>query len=199
LLRFQAVQHDLWDYDLVTGPKLLTVRHNGKMVDVVAQPTKFGFLYVFDRVTGEPLWPIEERAVPQSDVPGEVSSPTQPFPTKPPPFTRQKFTAADINPYIDAADQARLRDILKNARNDGRRPALRALSRRPAAGRRIEDHRPRRPRPDARVQRDHPLRAGSRRRRRLPREPRRRRDPVRRSRRSAGPSAAARTDPLLHS
>ena len=65
LWHFQAVHHDLWDYDLATGPKLLTVQHNGKMVDVVAQATKFGFLYVFDRVTGKPLWPIEERPVPQ--------------------------------------------------------------------------------------------------------------------------------------
>ena len=73
LWHFQAVHHDLWDYDLATAPKLLTVQHNGKTVDVVAQATKFGFLYVFDRVTGEPLWPIEERPVPQSDVPGEKS------------------------------------------------------------------------------------------------------------------------------
>jgi quinoprotein glucose dehydrogenase len=119
LWHFQAVHHDLWDYDLVTGPKLLTVRHNGKMVDAVAQPTKFGFVYVFDRVTGEPLWPIEERPVPKSDVPGDESWPTQPFPTKPPPFTRQKFTVDDINPYIDDADKARLREILLNARNEG--------------------------------------------------------------------------------
>jgi len=119
LWHFQAVHHDLWDYDLVTGPKLLTVRHNGKMVDIVAQPTKFGFLYVFDRVTGEPLWPIQERKVPKSDVPGEESWPTQPFPVKPPPFTRQKFTVDDINPYVDDAEKARLREILLNARNEG--------------------------------------------------------------------------------
>ena len=70
LWHFQVVHHDLWDYDLTTAPKLLTVRHNGKPVDIVAQPTKFGFLYVFDRVTGAPIWPIEERPVPKSDVPG---------------------------------------------------------------------------------------------------------------------------------
>ena len=92
LWHFQVVHHDLWDYDLTTSPKLLTVRHNGQMVDVVAQPTKFGFLYVFDRVTGKPLWPVEERPVPQSDIPGEHSWPTQPFPTNPPPYARQKFT-----------------------------------------------------------------------------------------------------------
>ncbi len=119
LWHFQAVHHDLWDYDLTAAPKLLTVRHNGKMVDIVAQPTKFGFLYVFNRVTGEPLWPIEERPVPQTDVPGEETWPTQPFPTKPPPFTRQKFTVDDINPYVDDAEKARLRELLLSARNEG--------------------------------------------------------------------------------
>jgi quinoprotein glucose dehydrogenase len=119
LWHFQAVHHDLWDYDLTTGPKLLTVRHNGKMVDVVAQATKFGFLYVFNRVTGEPLWPIEERPVPKSDVPGEEAYPTQPFPTMPPPFTRQRFTVKDINPYVDDAEKERLKNLLLNARNEG--------------------------------------------------------------------------------
>jgi quinoprotein glucose dehydrogenase len=119
LWHFQTVHHDLWDYDLTTAPKLLTVRHQGKTVDIVAQPTKFGLLYVFDRVTGVPLWPIEERPVPQSDVPGEESSPTQPFPTNPPPFARLTFAADDINPYVDEAERARLRGILQNARNEG--------------------------------------------------------------------------------
>jgi quinoprotein glucose dehydrogenase len=76
-------------------------------------------VYVFNRVTGEPLWPIEERPVPKSDVPGEESWPTQPFPTKPPPFARQKFTVDDINPYVDAQEKERLRNILLNARNEG--------------------------------------------------------------------------------
>jgi quinoprotein glucose dehydrogenase len=116
---FQTVHHDLWDYDLATAPKLLTVRHNGKPVDIVAQATKFGLLYVFRRDTGEPLWPIEERPVPKSDVPGEESWPTQPFPTKPPPFARLTFRLEDINPYADPDDQAKLREILKNARNEG--------------------------------------------------------------------------------
>ena len=119
LWHFQLVHHDLWDYDLTGAPKLLTVKHNGKSVDVVAQPTKFGFLYVFDRVTGEPLWPMEERPVPQSDVPGEWSSPTQPFPTKPPPFARQSFTEKDINPFATDAEQAAIREILTNSRNEG--------------------------------------------------------------------------------
>ncbi len=115
----QLVHHDLWDYDLPTAPKLLTVRHNGKNVDVVAQPTKFGFLYVFDRVTGEPLWPIEERPVPQSDVPGEWSSPTQPFPTKPPAFARQSFTEKDINPYLSPEDKEKVLMTLRTYRNEG--------------------------------------------------------------------------------
>ena len=120
LWHYQLVHHDLWDYDPTTAPKLLTVKHDGKMVDIVAQPTKFGLLYVFDRVTGEPLWPIEERPVPKSDVPGEESWPTQPFPTKPPPFARLKFGPDDINPYVDAAERERLRKIIAaKSRNEG--------------------------------------------------------------------------------
>ena len=88
---FQAIHHDLWDYDFPTAPKLLTVQHDGATVPIVAQPSKQGFVYVFNRITGAPLWPIEERPVPQTDVPGEKSSPTQPFPTAPPPFARQSF------------------------------------------------------------------------------------------------------------
>lgn len=116
---FQFVHHDLWDYDPAAAPVLLTVRHGGKNVDIVAQATKFGFLYVLDRVTGKPLWPVEERPVPQSDMPGEASWPTQPFPTAPPPFARQKFTLDDINPYLDPEEKARIHDILVNARNEG--------------------------------------------------------------------------------
>ncbi len=119
LWHFQLVHHDLWDYDPTTAPKLLTVKHNGKMVDVVAQATKFGMLYVFDRVTGEPLWPIQERPVPKSDVPGEESWPTQPYPTKPPPFARLKFSLDEINPYVDDAEKARLLALVKDARNEG--------------------------------------------------------------------------------
>ena len=119
LWHFQAIHHDIWDYDLATSPKLLTVRHNGKRVDIVAQPAKSGFVYVFNRVTGEPLWPIEERPVPRSDVPGEQASPMQPFPTKPPPFARQKFTVEDLNPYLDDTEKAHWREILLNARNEG--------------------------------------------------------------------------------
>jgi quinoprotein glucose dehydrogenase len=116
---YQVVHHDLWDYDPTTAPKLLTVRHKGKMVDVVAQPTKFGLLYVFNRVTGEPIWPIEERPVPKSDVPGEEAWPTQPFPTAPPPFARLEFKLDDINPYVDDAERAKIRETMLAARNEG--------------------------------------------------------------------------------
>jgi quinoprotein glucose dehydrogenase len=96
LWHYQTIHHDLWDYDPDAAPQLATVRHEGKMVDIVALASKNGFLYVFDRVTGQPLWPIEERPVPKSDVPGEWTSPTQPFPTAPPPFTRQGMTVKDM-------------------------------------------------------------------------------------------------------
>jgi hypothetical protein len=101
------VHHDIWDYDGATAPKLLTVRHEGKAVDIVALPTKQGWVWVFDRVTGKPLWPIEERPVPASDMPGEITSKTQPFPLKPPPFARQKFTADDLSPFLSPADRSR--------------------------------------------------------------------------------------------
>lgn len=120
LWHFQLVHHDLWDYDATAAPKLLTVRHNGKLVDVVAEATKQGFLFVFDRVTGHPIWPIEERPVPETDMKGEETSPTQPFPTAPPPFARQKFTPDDIDPYIaDPGERAKWRDTVLSARNEG--------------------------------------------------------------------------------
>ncbi len=119
LWHFQIVHHDLWDYDPTAAPKLLTVRHDGKMVDAVALAGKTGFLYVFDRVTGKPLWPIEERPVPKSDMPDEESWPTQPFPTYPEPFSRQKFTVNDVNPYLSPTEKARIRDIVAKARSEG--------------------------------------------------------------------------------
>ncbi len=104
---FQVAHHGLWDYDPPAPPNLATIQHQGREVDVVVLPTKQGFLFVFDRLTGEPLWPIEERPVPASDVPGEVASATQPFPTRPAPYARQGFTledAIDLTPEIrDAA------------------------------------------------------------------------------------------------
>ena len=119
LWHFQTVHHDLWDYDLPTAPKLLTVRHDGRNVDIVAQPTKQGFLFVLDRTTGVPLWPVEEREVPQSDVPGEHSSKTQPFPTLPKPFARQSFTEKDVNPYLPEEEQNCIRQLLRESRNEG--------------------------------------------------------------------------------
>ncbi|HWV95335.1 MAG TPA: PQQ-binding-like beta-propeller repeat protein, partial [Vicinamibacterales bacterium] len=119
LWHHQLVHHDLWDYDLPQAPKLLTLRQNGQNVDVVAQATKFGFIFVFERKTGKPIFPIEERPVPQSDVPGEQSSKTQPFPSKPAPFARQSFTEKDINPYLPEAEQELLRRRLRSVRNEG--------------------------------------------------------------------------------
>ncbi len=119
LWHFQMVHHDIWDYDDATAPKLLTIDHEGKKVDVVAQVTKQGFIWVFDRVTGKPIWPIEERPVPTSDMKGEKTWPTQPFPTKPPPFSRQKFTVDDLSPYLSASDLAKFRDDILSARNEG--------------------------------------------------------------------------------
>lgn len=96
LWHFQVVHHGLWDYDLPAAPALATITQNGRKVDIVAQPTKQGFLFVFNRTTGRPIWPIEERPVPQSTVPGEESWPTQPFPTKPAPFSPQGLTIDDL-------------------------------------------------------------------------------------------------------
>jgi len=100
LWHYQTVHHDLWDYDLAAAPQLITINHNDKKVDAIAVASKTGFLFVLDRVTGEPIWPIEERPVPASDLPGEKSWPTQPFPTVVPPFNRQKITSADLDPYF---------------------------------------------------------------------------------------------------
>lgn len=119
LWHFQMVHHDIWDYDDATAPKLLTVRHEGKSIDAVAQVSKQGFVWVFDRVTGKTLWPIEERRVPASDMPGEKASAMQPFPTKPPPFARQTFTVDDLSPFLTPQDRARFRDEILSARNEG--------------------------------------------------------------------------------
>jgi quinoprotein glucose dehydrogenase len=93
---FQGVHHGLWDYDFPAAPTLADINVDGRRIKAVAQVSKQGFTYVFDRATGKPVWPVEERPVPQSVVPGEKTSPTQPFPTKPPPFARQGFTTDDL-------------------------------------------------------------------------------------------------------
>ena len=104
LWHHQLVHHDLWDMDLCTPPTLLTIIQNGQKRDIVAQGTKMGLLFVFDRVSGEPIWPIEERPAPASQIQGIQTWPTQPFPTLPPPLTRQRYTEED---YSTISDQAR--------------------------------------------------------------------------------------------
>ena len=111
---FQTVHHGLWDYDLPAAPNLVTISHSGHEVDAVAQLTKTGFVFVFDRVTGKPLWPIEERPVPPSDAPGEHAWPTQPFPTKPAPLEPQGVSEADAfdaTPELHAAALEELRKL----------------------------------------------------------------------------------------
>jgi quinoprotein glucose dehydrogenase len=116
---FQLVHHDLWDMDPSAAPQLTTIRHNGRMRDVVAVASKLPWLYVFDRVTGEPIWRIEERPVPKSDMPGEQSWPTQPIPTRPPPFAKLTFGVDDISPYLPAEEAEAFRKRLIAARNEG--------------------------------------------------------------------------------
>ena len=95
---FQGVHHGVWDYDFNSPPNLVTITVDGRTIDAVAEVSKQGFTYVFDRVTGEPVWPIEERPVnTETDVPGEVLYPTQPFPTKPPAFSQQGVSLDDAN------------------------------------------------------------------------------------------------------
>jgi quinoprotein glucose dehydrogenase len=99
---YQVVHHPLWDFDLSSAPILADINVNGRAVKAVALPSKQAFLYVFDRVTGQPVWPFEERPVPQTDVPGEKSSPTQPFPTKPPAYARQGLAISDLINFTPA-------------------------------------------------------------------------------------------------
>ena len=105
LWHFQFVHHPIWDYDVPCAPILADITVGGRQIKAIAQPTKQGFLYVFDRVTGQPVWPIEERPVERGNVPTEWYSPTQPFPTKPPPFERQGFIedyVIDFTPELKA-------------------------------------------------------------------------------------------------
>jgi quinoprotein glucose dehydrogenase len=110
---FQTVKHDLWDADLPSPPSLVTVRHDGRMIDALAQTTKTGFVFLFDRRNGKPLFPIEYRKVPASTVDGELASTTQPFPVKPPPFVRQTLTESMLTnrtPEAHASALATFRD-----------------------------------------------------------------------------------------
>ncbi|PYT59007.1 MAG: quinoprotein glucose dehydrogenase [Acidobacteria bacterium] len=94
---YQMVHHDIWDYDMPAQPVLITVRRDGGDITAIAQLTKMGFVFILDRLTGKPLFPVEERPVPKSDVPGEAAWPTQPFPLKPPPLVRQSLSEGDIS------------------------------------------------------------------------------------------------------
>ena len=106
---FQAVHHGLWDYDFPAAPNLIDIEVDGRPVKALAQVSKQGFLYVFDRVTGEPIWPIEERSVPtDTDIPGEQVWPTQPFPTRPAPFEYQGATIDDLVDFTPAIRQMAL-------------------------------------------------------------------------------------------
>jgi quinoprotein glucose dehydrogenase len=117
LWHFQFVHHDILDRDPPAPPNLITITRDGKKIDAVAQVTKQGYVFVFDRVTGKPLFPIREVPVPASDVPGEKAWPTQPIPTKPEPYARQTFTEADINPYAENKDE--LIRMFRKSRSEG--------------------------------------------------------------------------------
>ena len=113
---FQMVHHGLWDYDNPAAPNLVTITVGGRRIDAVAQVTKQGFTYVFDRVTGEPVWPIVERPVDTTtDVPGEKPHPTQPFPSKPPAFVDQGVSLDDAN-NLTPAIEARAKELLRKFR-----------------------------------------------------------------------------------
>jgi quinoprotein glucose dehydrogenase len=115
---FQTVHHDLWDYDLAAPPVLVSLRRDGREVDAVVQATKTGMLFVLDRETGTPLFPVEERPVPASDVPGERAWPTQPFPVKPPPLTSHRITESDLYAPTPAHRDA-CAEQLAGLRNEG--------------------------------------------------------------------------------
>lgn len=118
LWHFQTIHHDLWDYDLAAMPVLFEMARDGKAIPAVAVAGKTGFVYVFDRVTGEPLFPMEERPVPASDVPGEQASPAQPIPTRPPPFARQRLTREDLH-SVDSETLPALRKQFDEYRSEG--------------------------------------------------------------------------------
>jgi quinoprotein glucose dehydrogenase len=114
---FQFVHHDILDRDLPAPPNLITVTRDGKKIDAVAQVTKHGFVYVFNRETGEPLFPINEVKVPASDIPGEQAWPSQPLPEKPAPFARQTLTENDLNPYSENKNE--LLETFRKSRSEG--------------------------------------------------------------------------------
>ena len=115
---YQIVHHNIWDYDLPAQPSLITVRKDGRDIPAVAQATKMGFLFLLNRETGEPIFPVKERPVPQSDVPGEQSWPTQPFPTKPQPLAPTTLSSDDAW-GLSPLDQGKCRKLIERYRNDG--------------------------------------------------------------------------------
>jgi quinoprotein glucose dehydrogenase len=119
LWSFQTVHHDVWDYDLPAQPTLARIDTGDGQRDVVIQPTKQGFVFVLDRDTGKPIWPVEERSVPQNGAEGEQLSPTQPFPTHVPPLLSQQISADDVFGLIPFRDRGICRDQIEAARNDG--------------------------------------------------------------------------------
>ena len=114
LWHFQTIHHNLWDWDLPAQPNLVTVQRGGKEIPAVAQVTKTGFVFVFDRVTGKPLFDVEERTVPQSEVPGEHTWATQPYPVKPPPYARQTFSFDELTD-VTPESAAECRKLLAEA------------------------------------------------------------------------------------
>ena len=115
---YQTIRHDLWDYDLPSMPTLVEIKHKGNKIEAVLQATKTGFLFVLDRVTGQPLFPMQEMEVTQSDIKGEKSSPTQPVPQSPPAFTAQSVSADDAW-GLTFWDRKQCRDKIQALRNDG--------------------------------------------------------------------------------
>ncbi len=108
---YQIVHHPIWDYDLSSAPLLADITVNGRAIKAVAVPSKEAFLYVFDRVTGQPVWPIEERPVPKGSVPGEWYSPTQPFPTRPPAYARQAVTVDELIDFTPEMREQAIRNF----------------------------------------------------------------------------------------
>ena len=122
LWHYQTLHHDLWDHDLPCPPVLCTVKREGKTLEAVAQPTKTGFVFLFERLTGKPLFPIEERSALSSDIAGEQAFATQPYPLKPPPIARQAFKedeATDISPEARGTAAAATRPL---ATDGGEKP-----------------------------------------------------------------------------
>src|SRR5262249_39384322 len=110
---FQLVHHPIWDHDISSAPLLIDAVIDGRPRKLVAQPTKQSFLYVFDRITGQPIWPMPETAVPQTDVPGEKPSPTQPIPSKPPSYARTHVTEADVIDFTPALHATAMDNLKK--------------------------------------------------------------------------------------